>query len=533
MRRRTLLMGMGGLAGAGGVVGTGAFTSVSAQRNVSVSVADDSSALLQLQPSTGKNGVFASTSNGQLTLDFSDTAAGGTGLGTDSVYRFDDVFTVTNQGTQPAGVWLSIASSTFDEDSFWFYPQRDRSRKLQGEGTGVVELGVGHTASIGVYIDTHGVDLNEWSVDVTVTADAEVESTATVTCPTVGSNEVLVSQTSCGDYSEIQPAVDAVAADASLDTVLIDSGTYSPSSNISIANTTTSSTLKLKGLTNGPRPIISNRGIHVESEFGTFEIDNVAIKPAAQYHGMAFDAASGNSTSNGTVRVSNCTIEGANQAIWFKTGPLGGHFEAQQFSLVGSVLTDNNGKAVRMANGTFESVLIDGTVVEDNASGGVTFDEVQSLSVTNSKFKSLLGIAVDTTAHGLSTSKVGDVDIERSTFVSNQDVGIKLQGGDNLPGSEFDITWCDIEHNGDQQYGNVDHPGIEVSGNVEMRIANSNVVDNAAADLLVDPGTGGTIDVDQCYFGADDISVTNQSSDATVTVTDTQQSELNAGYQSA
>ncbi|MFB6179015.1 MAG: hypothetical protein ABEI77_04745, partial [Halorientalis sp.] len=87
MRRRTLLMGMGGLAGAGGIVGTGAFTSVSAERTVSVAVADDDQAFLKLEPSNTIYGdKFAKqNSDGLLELGFGPNGHGD-GLGTDSVY---------------------------------------------------------------------------------------------------------------------------------------------------------------------------------------------------------------------------------------------------------------------------------------------------------------------------------------------------------------------------------------------------------------------------------------------------------------
>ncbi|WP_217630191.1 LamG-like jellyroll fold domain-containing protein [Halorientalis regularis] len=173
MKRRNILMGLGGLAGVGGVVGTGAFTSVSADRTVSVAVADDDQAFLQLQPSNTIYGdKFASqNSNGLLELDFGSNGRGD-GLGTDSVYEFDDVFTVTNQGTQPVYVWATFDTSNFGNGSIWLYPGSDDGTKLTNGDDSVVELAVGETVHMGVHIDTHGVDLGTATVQGTIHANA-------------------------------------------------------------------------------------------------------------------------------------------------------------------------------------------------------------------------------------------------------------------------------------------------------------------------------------------------------------------------
>jgi len=61
MQRRKLLLGLGTTAGGAGAVGSGAFTSVNAQRDVAVRVADDSDALLSLQPGSSENAAAFST----------------------------------------------------------------------------------------------------------------------------------------------------------------------------------------------------------------------------------------------------------------------------------------------------------------------------------------------------------------------------------------------------------------------------------------------------------------------------------------
>jgi hypothetical protein len=178
MRRRRLLLGAGTLLGAGGMLGTDAFTSVEADRSVSVQVADDADAFLAMEPSSGPNGEYAAADGGTIALDFTDTDAGGTGLGTDSVYQLDDVFRITNQGTQPVYVWATFsgASENFTPDGsnteIYLYPNGDSDDRLRDSDDDVLYLGVGQSAGIGVYVDTTDVTTDQ-NLTMTINADAE------------------------------------------------------------------------------------------------------------------------------------------------------------------------------------------------------------------------------------------------------------------------------------------------------------------------------------------------------------------------
>jgi hypothetical protein len=180
MNRRKFLATLGtAAAGTSAAVGTGAFTGVSADRSVSVEVADDADALLTMEPSSGPNGEYAETTgDGTIALAFTDTDAGGTGLGTDSTYQFDDVFRITNQGTQPVYVWATFsgASGSFTPDGsdtdVHLYPNGDSDDRLRDSDDDVLYLGVGQSAGIGVYIDTTGVTADQ-ELTMTVNADAE------------------------------------------------------------------------------------------------------------------------------------------------------------------------------------------------------------------------------------------------------------------------------------------------------------------------------------------------------------------------
>ncbi|WP_152420949.1 glycoside hydrolase family 97 catalytic domain-containing protein [Halorubrum coriense] len=174
VNRRQLLMLLGGAAGAS-AVGTGAFSSVTANRDVSVQVAGDADAFLRLAPSSGPNGEYATvTDTGQLGLDFSDTDSGGQGLGPDSVYVFDDVFEITNQGTQTIYTWgtLDFSDTPFDSDSIYFYRGGNQDERLRNSEGDVPTLAVGESQSIGVYIDTESVTA-EQTLPVTIHADVE------------------------------------------------------------------------------------------------------------------------------------------------------------------------------------------------------------------------------------------------------------------------------------------------------------------------------------------------------------------------
>lgn len=102
MQRRKFIAGVGSLAaGAAAVTGTGAFTSVSANRSVAVDVADDSDALLAIEPQATPNGnEYASKNSGTVELDFSGTDVGGGGLNRNAETIIRDILQVRNQGTQ-------------------------------------------------------------------------------------------------------------------------------------------------------------------------------------------------------------------------------------------------------------------------------------------------------------------------------------------------------------------------------------------------------------------------------------------------
>jgi len=119
MNRRKVLAALGTISGGAAIAsGTGAFTSVEADRDVAVQVANDSTAYLALN-AIGSNAPYTTTNNGQLGIDLTGsntTGAGGKGVNTDAVTVFEEMFEVQNQGTQD--IEVEITPLTFiDTDS--------------------------------------------------------------------------------------------------------------------------------------------------------------------------------------------------------------------------------------------------------------------------------------------------------------------------------------------------------------------------------------------------------------------------------
>lgn len=161
MKRRNLLAAFGIAASGGVAVGTGAFTSVEAERTVNIEVANEDEALLAMEPDLdSENADFVNQgTDGVLFFDINDVVGGdgeGTGAGTESVYTFDKVFNVSNQGTQP--VFFETQFENIESlDSVGFYAGDADDKVLDGDT--VAELPVGETADMGIKIDTSGMDV--------------------------------------------------------------------------------------------------------------------------------------------------------------------------------------------------------------------------------------------------------------------------------------------------------------------------------------------------------------------------------------
>ncbi|SER20386.1 hypothetical protein [Natrinema salaciae] len=125
MERRKFVLSVGALAGGGGIaIGTGAFSSVRAERDVAVTVADDASAYLGIRPGDGPNGNYVdATGDDALAITLTEDndnvgsgIAGGKGLNANAITGIADLFAVQNRGTQE--IELELAPLAFADVDF-------------------------------------------------------------------------------------------------------------------------------------------------------------------------------------------------------------------------------------------------------------------------------------------------------------------------------------------------------------------------------------------------------------------------------
>lgn len=160
---------------------TGAFTSVSATRTAEVNVAGDGAALLQLQPYAGPNGYnpsgggtqtnsegYAQLTAGELEInllgDFDDDGTIGSGVNNNATTDIQNVFNITNQGTQAVWVNISDTGTSGDDDpvvTFYnasYAPHSSDGLETDNGGT-AVKLDPGETLRVSIHIDTESTNV--------------------------------------------------------------------------------------------------------------------------------------------------------------------------------------------------------------------------------------------------------------------------------------------------------------------------------------------------------------------------------------
>ncbi|WP_203230546.1 DUF4350 domain-containing protein [Halorubrum distributum] len=160
MKRRSVIIGLGATAAGGGAIATGAFDTASAERDATVALADDASSLLSLTPLDDE---FAFVDDaGELALVFDEVEGGGTGFGSGTVYEVDEVFQVSNQGTEDLGLFATVDDGAIGDAEF--------ALTVDGEELGpdpTVELDVGEAVAVGVEVDA-GDDPTDGEVSITL-----------------------------------------------------------------------------------------------------------------------------------------------------------------------------------------------------------------------------------------------------------------------------------------------------------------------------------------------------------------------------
>ncbi|WP_423995677.1 DUF1102 domain-containing protein [Halorubrum trapanicum] len=192
MQRRKFVFGSGAaLASGSALIGSGAFTSVSAERDITVNVSDDSSALLELDPDSLDNSAYAIESDGSTGIDISKSASGdfsGEGVSPFALTEIEEVIEVTNQGTQEVAVTVESSSPSLadlDGEFELFATSLDGETRVNLRvGTEIKDLqiiGPGQSFALGFEVDTTGKDDEQLSnfedeitgLNVTITASAE------------------------------------------------------------------------------------------------------------------------------------------------------------------------------------------------------------------------------------------------------------------------------------------------------------------------------------------------------------------------
>lgn len=157
------------LTAIGLVTASGAFTTVSAERTADVSVANDTDALLGLEPNQTSNngGQYAQFNNDQMEITLTEA-----NLNADT--EVDFVFNITNNGAETVYIWITKtgANSQYVD----FYDGTVSSGTNITTDTNAQTLNSGDQMSVSIQIDTQGATLSANDVlltDVTIHADKE------------------------------------------------------------------------------------------------------------------------------------------------------------------------------------------------------------------------------------------------------------------------------------------------------------------------------------------------------------------------
>lgn len=474
MQRRKFVLGLGSLtAGGAAAVGSGAFTTAEATRDVAVEVADDSTGYLALQASGGPNGKFASqASDGTIGLNFSGSGNGGSGVGTNSVYNFDNVFTITNQGTQTIYVWVNFSGSTFDDSSVYLYPNGSRDTKLNDGNNSVLTLSPGEGADIGVHVDTESIT-SDGSPTMTMRADVD-KPDASGSVGLSGDQRLVVSNTpDQGDYSSIQEAINAADGTTiyvepgryeedltiSKDITLVGAQAGTPAFSPSTGNTRSADDLS------GETILDSSNGLDYVGE-GPAAL-NIEDGASVTVDGFALDDSGYfvDSGDWGTVVIRNSILTNSGTAN-------NGHIDlAGNQGGVGSLVFKNNyvtgnatSNGIRIRNGTESpaEVTIEDNLWEDGAGWAMNLNYSHG-SITNNTFRNTTGFSGVTveTEDGSYTNKQwgillaandNDLTIKNNTFERLNGPGVDIYG--NFTGT------VDIKNN---EFSGIDADTIELS----------------------------------------------------------------------
>ena len=191
MKRRSLIASIGAVAAGSAAVGTGAFTTAEAERTLNIEVANEDTAVLALSRiEENDEGQYVQDlgSRNELSFDFNNTAGtDGKGPGTNSTYRFDRLFAVENQGSQPTFFRIDeFEGDDGEPEGIGIYVEEaDADEHLLDGDNAVLKLDDGKSAELGFKIDTDDTELGfgnneKFTLDATVTASDEAPDGVTI-----------------------------------------------------------------------------------------------------------------------------------------------------------------------------------------------------------------------------------------------------------------------------------------------------------------------------------------------------------------
>ena len=486
MERRKFIIGAGALgAGLSTAIGTGAFTSVEAERSFDISTAGDSEAYLRLQPVATNQ--YVDTNGGTLSVTLDD-------VNQNAVTTFEDLFQVSNYGTQPVGFYVQ-------DDGTEAVSFTAGGNSIEGSSN-AVSLGVGEEAVVSVTVDTNEHSLPESYNNITVVADSSLSGT-----DLSDSNTVFVSQSdSQADFTSIQTAVDALA-DRTENTVLVAGEEFDEQLDIgtsgialrSTGGTTLNGGVRLNsdGITisgfelTGKAP---NRGT------GTYDAA-IYIEPSAGHNitqtvlsGLGSDSSTtGIEFSPGTVE--DVTIS-SNDITGFRTGTYIGTDTTA--TITHNNYTDNSSGVGGIESGS--SVTITNNVFDNNSNEAVgigdgsaeihknDFNESNAASVNNYS-----GTPVDATNNWWGTTAVDNVP---STWTQDGPVNYKP-----IATEPFDTGTVTVAQDGSGDFDTVQAAVNNARNGDRIEISGEHTVDNVDITtpnvVLTESNAGATIRVEQ------------------------------------
>ena len=174
MKRRKFLLATGAVGTAGAAVGTGAFNTVSADRDVSVTVADDSEAYLVLDATDNETDLIDQDASGQFRIRLDDSVTSGEGVNPNAVTTIEEAFRIQYQGTETfdgsdPGVNASLFKQgseveDLDEDAIQILPSDsswpDGSLGDLTDDSFAPQFGLGDEQEVDIVIDTTVLDDN-------------------------------------------------------------------------------------------------------------------------------------------------------------------------------------------------------------------------------------------------------------------------------------------------------------------------------------------------------------------------------------